>query len=67
MADIKQEAQPAWGGVGGSGKHAEELAAELLADQRFKDLMSGKSGQVAWGGVGGAGKHADDMEPQVKK
>jgi hypothetical protein len=68
MADVREEAKAAWGGIGGSGRHAEALAAELLQDERFRDLVSGKAaGQLAWGGIGGSGKHAEEMEPQTRR
>lgn len=62
------EAQRAWGGIGGSGKHAAELLAELGAVARqpeLKELLEG--GRLAWGGIGGSGKHAADLEPEIKE
>ena len=68
MADIEHKgAEAAWGGIGGSGKHAEELMGELVADRRFQELIESKAGELAWGGIGGSGKHAADMEPELKK
>ncbi|MGX1412827.1 hypothetical protein [Bradyrhizobium elkanii] len=66
-ANAKDAAKLAWGGIGGSGKHAEALAAELLADKRFEALTSGKGAEAAWGGIGGSGKHAEDLTPEPKK
>lgn len=40
----------AWGGIGGSGKHAADLTPE----------------SVAWGGIGGSGKHATELLPEVE-
>jgi len=68
-------AQAAWGGIGGSGKHAPELLADLaekpeqiraigdLLNRRDIDNVIAKAGALAWGGIGGSGSHALDLEP----
>lgn len=68
MADTKKDAGPAaWGGIGGSGKHAADMVADLLADKRFQDFSKSDAGQMAWGGIGGSGKHAEEMEAEKKR
>ena len=64
MAVKKPEA--AWGGIGGSGKHAGEAIAELVSDPRSAELLS-RLPKVAWGGIGGSGKHLDDLMPEIQK
>jgi hypothetical protein len=71
LTEIAKLATPggrqSWGGIGGSGKHAAELMAELEAiakQPEVKELISG--GRVAWGGIGGSGKHAADLEPEAR-
>lgn len=64
---VNPGAQRAWGGIGGSGKHAAELLAELGAvakQPELRELIEG--GRLAWGGIGGSGKHAADLEPEIK-
>lgn len=79
MADTSEQlrAQAAWGGIGGSGKHAPELLADLaekperiraigeLLNRRDIDNVIAKAGELAWGGIGGSGKHALDLQPDV--
>lgn len=68
LQPLKPAAVPAassWGGIGGSGKHAAELMAELAsvaAQPNMKELMQS---QLAWGGIGGSGKHAADLQPEI--
>lgn len=58
-------ARQAWGGIGGSGKHAAEMMAELetlAKTPEVRELLVG--GRLAWGGIGGSGKHAAELEPE---
>ena len=60
------DGRKAWGGIGGSGKHAAEIMAELETIARqpeVKELLA--DGRLAWGGIGGSGKHAAELEPEV--
>ncbi len=62
--------QRAWGGVGGSGKHAAELIPELeeyLKNPAFHEMINSSGAQRAWGGVGGSGKHAANLEPEINR
>jgi len=66
--ELPEGGRVAWGGIGGSGKHAAELIAELGKLQmkpEIKELLEG--GRVAWGGIGGSGKHAAELEPEPMK
>jgi hypothetical protein len=73
-----QLAQPsvAWGGIGGSGRHAAEIMAELAKDpttSRALDLMASQRSvqellksppSASWGGIGGSGRHAEEITPE---
>jgi len=60
-------ARQAWGGIGGSGKHAAEMIAELEAFTKKPETMELlEGGRLAWGGIGGSGKHAAELEPEVE-
>ncbi len=58
--------QLAWGGIGGSGKHASEMMAELVTIAKQPELQE-MLGRKAWGGIGGSGKHASELEPEIVK
>jgi len=61
-------ARQSWGGIGGSGKHAAEMIAELEAFTKkpeLKELLEG--GRQSWGGIGGSGKHAAELEPEIER
>ncbi|HVU35925.1 MAG TPA: hypothetical protein VHE61_20965 [Opitutaceae bacterium] len=61
---IKPEA--AWGGIGGSGKHAGEAIAELASDPKVAEMLS-RLPKTAWGGIGGSGKHAAELLPELSQ
>jgi len=54
--------QKAWGGIGGSGKHASELVPELEEYLKKPELNN-----RAWGGIGGSGKHASELVPELEE
>jgi hypothetical protein len=56
--------EAAWGGIGGSGKHAGEAIAELASDPQVAKMLE-RLPQVAWGGIGGSGKHAGELAPEL--
>jgi hypothetical protein len=68
MADIKPvigKPEAAWGGIGGSGKHAQDLLAEISQPEFAKVLE--RLPQKAWGGIGGSGKHPlEGLEPEIR-
>ncbi len=61
-----QPEQLAWGGIGGSGKHAPQFIAELLRDPQVQEALA-RMPQQAWGGIGGSGRHAQELEPEVEQ
>lgn len=78
MAEIDQS-ERAWGGIGGSGRHAMDLLPDLaekpeamraivdiLQRPEFEAVLE-KSPTVAWGGIGGSGKHAFELEPELRE
>jgi hypothetical protein len=68
----------AWGGIGGSGRHAAEIMAELvkqpqvsralddLVSMRGVDELIKRQPNVAWGGIGGSGRHAEAIKPEER-
>jgi hypothetical protein len=65
MPDIPAKgAEAAWGGIGGSGKHAGEVFAELASHPQFNEVIN-RLPKVAWGGIGGSGKHPSGLEPEI--
>lgn len=75
---LEPGATRAWGGIGGSGRHAAELMAELvkqpqvsralddLVSLRGVDELIKRQPNVAWGGIGGSGRHAEAIEPEKR-
>lgn len=67
IAELADRGRRAWGGIGGSGKHAAEMIAELEAFARKPEAMELLGGgRVSWGGIGGSGKHAAELEPETE-
>lgn len=77
-ANVVGKPEAAWGGIGGSGKHAAEIMGELIKEPRMvrvldditalrsvEDLIKRQPG-AAWGGIGGSGKHAGDIAPEQR-
>jgi len=67
IVELADGGRKAWGGIGGSGKHAAEMVAELEAfikKPEAKELLDGS--RVSWGGIGGSGKHAAELEPEAE-
>lgn len=55
--------EAAWGGIGGSGKHAGEAIAELASQPQIREMFR-RMPEVAWGGIGGSGKHPAQLMPE---
>lgn len=69
LANASDLSKKAFGGIGGSGKHASELIAELddiMKNPKFESVLTDLS-KKAWGGIGGSGKHAIDLEAEITK
>ena len=60
---VKKPGEVAWGGIGGSGKHAGEAIAELASQPKIQEMLA-RLPKTAWGGIGGSGKHAGELMPE---